>query len=207
MEERPAAGAAVADPFLRSTRIVDWTTPEVLALARELRAGSADSTEVARRCFEWVRDRIAHTVDRGDEVVTCRASDVLREGTGSCYAKSHLLAALLRANGLRAGLVYQRLGLDDHGQAFCLHGLVAVDLDDHGWYRVDPRGNKPGIDAQFTPPVERLAYGATQTGEVLFQKIYADPVPAVERALERHRSATVLAACLPDALTEAELER
>jgi len=41
------------------------------------------------------------------DVVTCSASEVLREGTGICFAKSHLLAALLRAVGIPAGLCYQ----------------------------------------------------------------------------------------------------
>ena len=45
-----------------------------------------------------------------------------------------------------------------------------------------------------------------QTGEVAFPKVYPEPVGPVVRALELHRSATVLAACLPDAVTEFELE-
>jgi transglutaminase-like putative cysteine protease len=113
----------------------------------------------------------------------------------------------LRANGIRAGLAYQRLALDHEAHAFCLHGLAAVDLPGYGWYRVDPRGNKPGVDAGFTPPRERLAYPSSGVGEVIFPKVYADPVTPVARALGLHRSATVLAACLPDAVTETELER
>jgi transglutaminase-like putative cysteine protease len=35
---------------------------------------------------------------------------------------------------------------------FCLHGLNAVYLEDFGWYRIDARGNKTGVAAQFTPP-------------------------------------------------------
>lgn len=196
-----------SDPFLRSTAAIDWARPEILTLARDLSEGIDDPVEIARRCFEWVRDQIAHTLDRGDDVVTYRASDVLREGTGICFAKSHLLAALLRANGIRAGLAYQRLALDSEGHAFCLHGLAAVDLPGYGWYRVDPRGNKPGVDAQFTPPRERLAYPLSRTGEVAFPRVYAEPVGPVVRALEVHRRASVLAACLPDAVTEFELER
>ena len=192
---------------MRWSAAIDWLRPEVLRLARDLSDGVDDPVEVARRCFEWVRDRIAHTMDRGDEVVTYRASEVLREGTGFCFAKSHLLVALLRANGLRAGLAYQRLALDSEGHAFCLHGLAVVDLPGYGWYRVDPRGNKPGVDAQFTPPRERLAYPLSKTGEVAFPKVYPEPVGPVVRALELHRSATVLATCLPDAVTESELER
>src|SRR6185436_10979720 len=160
-----------SDPFLRETAAIDWVRLEILTLARDLSDGVDDPVEIARRCFEWVRDRIEHTSDYGHEVVTYRASEVLREGTGFCFAKSHLLVALLRANGLRAGLAYQRLALDTYGHAFCLHGLAAVDLPGYGWYRVDPRGNKPGVDAGFTPPRERLAYPSTQTGEIVFPKV------------------------------------
>ena len=206
MDDRAALRLQLSDPFLRWSAAIDWLRPEVLRLARDLSDGVDDPVEVARRCFEWVRDRIAHTMDRGDEVVTYRASEVLREGTGFCFAKSHLLVALLRANGLRAGLAYQRLALDSEGHAFCLHGLAVVDLPGYGWYRVDPRGNKPGVDAQFTPPRERLAYPLSKTGEVAFPKVYPEPVGPVVRALELHRSATVLATCLPDAVTEFELE-
>jgi transglutaminase-like putative cysteine protease len=201
------AAARIADPYLRPTDAIDWLTSDILTLARQLGQGSDDVVEIARRCFEWVRDRIEHTSDFGHEAVTFRASEVLREGTGFCFAKSHLLVALLRANGVRAGLAYQRLALDDPGQAFCLHGLAVVDLPGHGWYRVDPRGNKPGIDARFTPPRERLAYAASRLGEVIFPRIYAEPVGRVVRALERNWSASVLMNCLPDAVTEFELER
>jgi transglutaminase-like putative cysteine protease len=205
------AGATIqgdwsADPYLRATAVIDWARPEVLRIARDLGEGVNDSIELARTCFEWVRDTIPHTMDAGHETVTFRASEVLRERTGFCYAKSHLLVALLRANGIRAGLGYQRLALDDETRAFCLHGLAVVDLPGYGWYRVDPRGNKPGVDAAFTPPRERLAYPCSQVGEVVFPKLYADPVTILVRALELHRSAVVLAACLPDAVTEFELE-
>ena len=90
--------------------------------------------------------------------VTLKASEVLQHGTGFCYAKSHLLAALLRANGIPAGLCYQRLSVNDTGAPWCLHGLNAVFLEDIGWYRCDARGNRPGVTAAFTPPVERLAF-------------------------------------------------
>jgi hypothetical protein len=39
-----------------------------------------------------------------------------------------------------------------------LHGLNAVYLMDYGWYRVDPRGIRTDISAQFEPPRERLPF-------------------------------------------------
>src|SRR5688500_9499937 len=83
--------AADLAPYLAETPVVDFTHPEVSSLARRLAEGKPDVTEVAKACFEWVRDSIEHCVDYQRDALTCSASEVLREGTGFCYAKSHLL--------------------------------------------------------------------------------------------------------------------
>jgi len=186
------------DEFLTSTDVIDWQQPEVLARARALRGDLTGVEDIARRCFEWVRDAITHSVDAGATVVTCAASEVLREGTGYCYAKSHLLAALLRANGIPAGLCYQRLSLDAAGSRFCLHGFNAVLLPGAGWYRVDARGNRAGIDAQFRPPAERLAFAVQVPGEATLPDIFSAPLPVVVDALRAHTDAKELADNLPD---------
>ena len=186
------------EEYLRTTSIIDWDHPDVLALARKLAASAADRVDVARRCFEWVRDEIRHTRDYGLQPVTCTASEVLHVGSGYCYAKSHLLAALLRANGVPAGLCYQRLSRDDNGPPFCLHGLNAALLPGHGWYRIDPRGNREGVNAQFTPPVEQLAYSISISGELDLPNFYADPLPVVVEALRGFDTADALWEVLPD---------
>jgi transglutaminase-like putative cysteine protease len=185
------------DAYLRATDIIDWQHPDVLALARQLASDSPRAT--AKRCFEWVRDEIRHSYDYHQNPVTCRASDVLSAGTGFCYAKSHLLAALLRANNIPTGLCYQRFR-DDDGTYF-LHGLNAVYLPDVGWYRIDARGNKPSVDAQFVPPVEQLAFTLdAMAGEVTLPEIYADPLPTVITALTTYATVDELMAHLPDVL-------
>ena len=146
---------ASVDPWLQSTDILDHVHPHVRAQALALRA--EEEAETARCAFDWVRDRIRHAVDFGIDTVACSASEALAARAGLCFAKSHLLVALLRACGLPAGLAYQRVRF---GERFVLHGLVGVCLPTTGWYLCDPRGNKPGIDARFTPPVERLAFEA-----------------------------------------------
>jgi transglutaminase-like putative cysteine protease len=190
------------EPFGRATPVVDWRHPAIRRLARELSRGRGP-LGIVRACFEWVRDRVPHTVDHGLDRVTCVASEVLREGTGFCYAKSHLLAALLRANGIPAGFVYQRLALDERGRRFCLHGLNAVWLPHVGWYRMDPRGDREDLSAEFDPPREVLPYTSRVPGERLFPGVWAEPLPGVVAALRAHRTRAELAAHLPDA---AELE-
>lgn len=184
--------------YLAASPYIDLEHPEIQQLARRLAAESSGELDCARRCFEFVRDRIRHSSDYRLNPVTCKASDVLQHGTGYCYAKSHLLAALLRANGIPAGLCYQRLSVGEHGAPYCLHGLNAVYLRDFGWYRIDARGNKPGVDAQFTPPQEALAFPIREAVERDLPEIWAEPLAVVVEALERYPSYDQVLANLPD---------
>jgi transglutaminase-like putative cysteine protease len=184
--------------FLKSTDVIDWQHPAVLAKAKALSQGAADQQGIAKNCFEWVRDTIEHSHDFRRNPVTCSASEVLAAGTGYCYAKSHLLAALLRANGIPAGFCYQRLSLDETGPPYSLHGLNAVHLPDFGWYRIDPRGNKLGVDAQFSPPSEQLAFHLMFPTERTFPEILPDPLQVVLAALRNHPTWDDLYAHLPD---------
>jgi transglutaminase-like putative cysteine protease len=184
--------------YLAASTYIDFDTPDVFAAARRLAAGAASDADVARACFEFVRDEIRHSVDFKANPVTCKASDVLRHGTGYCYAKSHLLAALLRANGIPAGLCYQRLSVGDSGAPYCLHGLNAVWLKDTGWYRIDARGNKPGVDARFAPPVEQLAFATRTREERMLPEIWAEPLSIVVDTLECYDTWDQVLANLPD---------
>jgi transglutaminase-like putative cysteine protease len=184
--------------YLESSHYIDWNTQNVLAQAQELASGRHGTVEIAKACCEFVRDDIKHSWDYELNPVTCKASDVLHYGTGYCYAKSHLLAALLRANHIPAGVCYQRLSLENEASSFCLHGLNAVFLEDYGWYRLDARGNKPGVDADFCPPLEKLAFPLRTTGEADLLEIWSEPLERVVRALEKHRTYWDVAHNLPD---------
>jgi len=184
--------------FLAPTAVVDCASPAIVRMAAEIAAGAGEEEEVARRCFVWVRDQVRHSSDHQIPVVTCAASEVLKHRAGFCYAKSHLLAALLRARGIPAALCYQRLSLDGSARAYCLHGLVAVFLRRHGWYRIDPRGDKPGVATDFCPPVERLAFTPSLPGEVDLAERFSDALPCVVAALQRWPTADEVAMHLPD---------
>jgi len=185
-------------PYLASSTHIDSDHPAVRAKAAALAAGAVGDAAIAARCFAFVRDEVAHSWDYRRNPVTCRASDVLQHGTGYCYAKSHLLAALLRANGIPAGLCYQRLAVGEAGPPFCLHGLNAVYLQEVGWYRIDARGNKPGVDAAFTPPQEQLAFPVLAPEERDLPEIWAEPLPQVIASLTGHATVQDVAAHLPD---------
>lgn len=184
--------------YLTPSEWIDSGHPQVKAQAAALAQGSTSVEETARRCFEFVRDEIRHSWDYRQNPLTCRASDVLAHGTGYCYAKSHLLAALLRANGIPAGLCYQRLAVGTEGPPFCLHGLNAVWLPEHGWYRIDARGNKEGVDARFTPPLEQLAFPVLAREERDLPEIWAEPLGVIVAALTGHATVQDVMDNLPD---------
>lgn len=184
------------EKYLETSDIIDWQNPEILQLAKKL---SAENTELtAKNCFEWVRDNICHNVDYKMNPLTCKASDVLKHKTGYCYAKSHLLAALLRANSLSAGFCYQRLSVFDNGAPYSLHGFNAVHLPEYGWYRIDARGNKEGVNAQFTPPKEELAFSLNFSEEVDCKHIFAEPLSLIVETLQTYKTWDEMLNNLPD---------
>ena len=111
------------------------------------------------------------------------------------------MAALLRANGIPTGFSYQRLSVNDTGAPYCLHGFNAVELPEFGWYRIDARGNREGIAATFSPPVEQLAFALQSPEEFEFENILTDPLPCVVQVLQRCRTWQETRDSLPDVPT------
>ncbi|MDY6930481.1 MAG: transglutaminase family protein [Halobacteriota archaeon] len=174
--------------YLRPTDVIDWDERTVLRQAKILTRGCDDPISIAKTCFLFVRDEIFHSYDYKMNPVTLKASEVLRHKTGFCYSKSHLLAALLRANKIPCGLCYQRLSRDGNGPPFILHGLNTVFLPDIGWYRIDARGNNEEVTSEFDPPNERLAFEPRIEGEEDLPEIWDNPMPAVTEFLERYKN-------------------
>jgi transglutaminase-like putative cysteine protease len=199
-------GSIEMQEYLQAGEIIDWQNPGILALASRIASTHQTTEEVAKACFEWVRDEIHHSRDYRMNPVTCKASDVLKYKTGFCFAKSHLLAALLRANQIPAGLCYQRLSMDDppaskqasNNLPCTLHGLNAVFLPKFGWYRIDPRGNRQGVNAQFTPPQEQLAFEIRLPQEIDSHHIFSEPLPVVLAALDKSHTWEEVLVNLPD---------
>jgi transglutaminase-like putative cysteine protease len=180
--------------YLRRTDVIDWDDPTIIELADAL-VVDGDQVETVSACFHWVRDEIAHSFDSDSNCVTCTASETLKNRTGICYAKSHLLAAILRANRIPAGFGYQRVALDT---TFCLHGFNFVHLDDFDWLALDPRGNRDGITTVFDPPNVSLAFPSELPGEETFDTVFADPLGCAVTSLRENSSVAELRKNLPD---------
>lgn len=188
------------EDYLISTEIIDFNNSDIRAKAEEIGSHSFDNTDLIRRTYEFVRDEIWHSADIEGKTVTCTASEVLKHKEGICYAKSHLLAALLRANGIPCGFCYQKLILDDNSAPnIIIHGLNGVYVDEiNDWIRIDARGNKPGVDADFQLKSEKLAFEVREDlGEEDILVVFSDPDINVISKLRRHHTVEELFADLP----------
>ena len=186
--------------YLKCDEVINFDHPSVSELAEQLYGESENETDFIRRAYEYVRDRISHSADAGEDAVTCAASEVLSAGHGICFAKSHLLAAVLRCKSVPAGFCYQKLILDDEtAPVLIYHGLNGVFVSEYEkWIRLDARGNKSGVDAQFSIDFEQLAFPIRpEKGEVDNCVIYPDPDTEVVRTLRSNDSREELWKNLP----------
>ena len=175
--------------YLKCDEIIDFDNTDVSKLADQLYSESESETEFVKMAYEYVRDMISHSADISADTVTCSASEVLKAGHGICFAKSHLLAAILRSKSVPAGFCYQKLILDDEtAPVLIYHGLNGVYLREYGkWIRLDARGNKPGVNAQFSIDSEMLAFPIRpEKGEVDVPVIYADPDTEIVKTLQSY---------------------
>ncbi|MEZ4331122.1 MAG: transglutaminase-like domain-containing protein [Myxococcota bacterium] len=213
--------------YLEDTITIDWQTPSVMEAGRRLLAGLDEAGARVERLFRFVRDEIDHSFDLDEEAlarradrssaahasqsdrrgIACRASEVLALGHGLCFAKSHLLAALLRIAGHPAGFCYARLVDDERPRRFVLHGFVAAFWSpSRRWLLLDPRGDRP----QARPPIETscrfvepfsLAWiPDPERGESLLPFVYKRPARRIVDWLERVPDRATLRRTLPDAL-------
>lgn len=191
------------DRYLEDTIVVDWQTPTVLEKARDLVEGADDEAARVRALFHFVRDEISHSFDVETDVVTCNASHVLKQGTGLCYAKSHLLAALLRSRGIPAGFGYQRLR-DEASGRHALHGFALAWLESQErWVVLDARGNNDEIRTEAELDGEdsgrSFAYVPdAEAGELTYPTIWARPSKRVIDLLDYADSLARIRNHLPD---------
>ena len=188
--------------YLKCDDVVDFDKPDVKLLADKLFAEAECETDFVRRAYEYVRDIFPHSADINADEVAVSASDVLKTGHGICHAKAHLLAAILRSQGVPAGFCYQKLILDDDdAPVYISHGLNGVYLREYDkWIRLDSRGNRSDVDAQFSVDEEKLAFPVrVEKGEEDDLTVYADPKDFVIKSMRESKTRTELWLNLPAA--------
>ena len=166
------------EQYLVSTDCIDYSHSVIQVKVAELREKADNSIDYIKKAYEFVRDEIPHSWDIGAEVVSRKASDVLRNKTGICWTKSCLLAALLRANDIPAGISYQLLTRadEDDSEGYIIHALNTVYIKEADmWIRLDARGNKENVHAQFSLDEEKLAFRVREElGEIDYRDNHPD---------------------------------
>lgn len=148
--------------YLKETPSIIFSHPLIEAKIKDLRGKSDSQIDYIKNAYEFVRDKITHSWDVKAKVVSKNAAEVLKNGTGICWTKSCLLAALLRGNGIPAGISYQKLTRgDDDSDGYIIHALNTVYIPElQKWIRLDARGNKATVHAKFSLEEEKLAFPA-----------------------------------------------
>ena len=189
--------------YLKEDDVIDYSDESITQLADELYKKADSETEYIKAAFEFVRDEVSHSADINEDMITCSASEVLIARHGICFAKSHLLAALLRCKSIPTGFCYQKLTFgDETSPVLVYHGLNGVYLNEYKkWIRLDARGNKGKINAQFSIDEEQLAYLVrTEKGEEDGLVIYPAPDVKILEKLKNNKTRTALWNDLPTEL-------
>jgi transglutaminase-like putative cysteine protease len=177
------------EDYLLETEEVDFSHLSIKEKAFELFSTSSNEDDFVKKAFEFVRDEISHSWDIQSSRITCKASEVLYFKEGICYAKSNLLCSILRSRGIPAGFCYQRLTIGDTPDTgYCIHALNAVFLRSiERWVRLDARGNKVGVNAEFSLHDEKLAFSVREEyNEIDYSEIYKLPNPKTINTLKKN---------------------
>ena len=191
------------DEYLKKDGVVNYENVNIIQLADLLWSNADSDVDYIKRAYEFVRDNISHSADINEDSLTCSASEVLAAGHGICFAKSHLLAALLRCKSIPTGFCYQKLILDDETAPILIyHGLNGVYIKEYKmWIRLDARGNKEGVNAQFSLEREQLAFPIrVERGEEDGCVIYPDPDIKILEKFRSNKTRTELWDDLPTEL-------
>ena len=178
--------------YLDATESIDYNNPIILEKVVELQKNSLSQIDYIENTYIFVRDEIPLSWDNRSEIVSRRTSEVLTNKTGICWTKSCLLAALLRANGIPSGISYQFLTRadDDDSEGYIIHALNTVYINElNKWIRLDARGNKENVHAEFLLDEERLAFPIrSQLGEVDYRDNNTDLDERLIHILQESRS-------------------
>jgi len=113
--------------YLEPTESVQSDQPKIRELSAELCRQAVNEHERARRLFEYVRDEIKYDVYSPFHLPEhYRASAILKRGKGYCVQKAVLLAALARAAGIPARLIFA--DLVNHRAPDSMKRLMDTDL-------------------------------------------------------------------------------
>lgn len=135
--------------YLECNDIIDYDNLLVQHTANQLTNGLSDNISKVSVIYEFTRDHVFHSFQIDVTSITIKASEVLDQGHGTCFAKAHLFAALMRAAGIPAGFCYQ-IRYDNNFERLVVHGFNGVYIEElEKWVRIDSCMNIDDADGSF----------------------------------------------------------
>jgi transglutaminase-like putative cysteine protease len=99
-------------PYLLPSQVVQSTDPQIVQLAKEITNGKKTNEEKSRAIYDWMTHHITYDVEEykwwksDNNYVYASALETLQKGKGLCMGYARLNAALHRAAGIEAKIVY-----------------------------------------------------------------------------------------------------
>ncbi len=123
--------------WLRAEERIESDDPVLISKAREIAAGSDDIWEASCRIGRWVAENINGALEGGP------AKETFDRRWGNCASQSLLMAALCRAAGIPARVVWGCIYTPEKGGSFGHHAWNEVYMGKAGWIPVDVTLNEP----------------------------------------------------------------
>ncbi|MGB2908142.1 MAG: transglutaminase-like domain-containing protein [Candidatus Aminicenantaceae bacterium] len=119
-------------PYVLPEDLIESADPVLVEKAREITDGAADSWDAAKRLSSWVAEEIGYGIPGGG---SARNTYDLRQG--ECGAHSRLFAALCRAVGIPARVVWGCMYVPNNNGNFGQHAWNEVFMGEAGWLPID----------------------------------------------------------------------
>jgi len=110
---------------------IESDDPDIIELAKEITGGETCSWKVVNKLADWIIVNIDGSIYGGGAIET------LKRGDGACGSQSMLMAALCRAAGIPARVVWGCMYCHVDGGSFGHHGWNEVYMGDDGWIPLD----------------------------------------------------------------------
>ena len=121
----------VDDIYLEPEETIESDDPELEALAEKITEGSKNVWEASCKISKWVATNIKGSILDGS------AKETYETRSGLCGAQSRLMAALCRAAGIPARVVWGCMYTREMDGSFGHHGWNEVFVGDAGWIPID----------------------------------------------------------------------
>ncbi len=159
--------ASILDSYLKAETQIQSTHPEIVAQTAEIVADQTTQAEAVEQTLAWVTQNIHYdfTLSLPNDALS-----VLRNGSGVCSGFSNLAAALLRAAGVPARVMYVCVTdkYYETTEQTGRHAIVEVYYPDTGWVVSEPQGGINIAPLETFLTFDQCGQSATTVQQVLY---------------------------------------